>query len=120
MRITKKATHVALLFAAAKAHEDWEILTDDNGEPNAVRHTASGQWPDTPDWCSRLVPDAPGPQSAFDDGAVNPIPVANKILRGVLPRKCFRYSTSNPFCRRVCCDIDADQVLRSSRTMTSA
>jgi hypothetical protein len=33
----KKATHLALLLAAAQAHEDWEIVTDDNGEPCSIR-----------------------------------------------------------------------------------
>jgi hypothetical protein len=64
MRLTKKAIHVALLFAAAEAHEDWEILTDDNGEPNAVRHTASGHWPDTPDELAEWFVDAFPEQAA--------------------------------------------------------
>ena len=29
-------------------------------------------------WCSRLVPDAHGAQSACDDGAVDPIAIANR------------------------------------------
>src|ERR1700675_639986 len=57
-------------------------------------------------WCSRLVPDAHGAQSACDNGAVDPIPIANEVLRGIIPRKCLRYLTRNPFCRRVCCDVD--------------
>ena len=36
-------------------------------------------------WCSRLVPDAHGAQSACDDGAVDPIPIANEVLRGIIP-----------------------------------
>jgi hypothetical protein len=31
-------------------------------------------------------------------------------LWGIIPRKCLRYLTRNPFCRRVCCDIDPDEV----------
>jgi hypothetical protein len=61
-------------------------------------------------WRSRLVPDAHGAQSACDDGAVDPIPIANEVLWGIIPRKCLRYLTRNPFCRRVCCDIDPDEV----------
>src|SRR3990170_2967320 len=61
-------------------------------------------------WCSRLVPDAHGAQSACDDGAVDPIPIANEVLRGILPRKCLRYLTRNPFCRRLCRDVDPDEV----------
>jgi len=52
-------------------------------------------------WCSRLVPDAHGAQSAYDDGTVNPITIANEVLRGIVPRKCLRYLMRNPFCRRV-------------------
>ena len=61
-------------------------------------------------WCSRFVPDAHGAQSACDDGAVDPITIANEVLWGIIPRKCLRYLTRNPFCRRVCCDIDPDEV----------
>ena len=34
-------------------------------------------------WCGRLVPDAHGAQSVCDDGAVDPIPIANEMLRGI-------------------------------------
>jgi len=61
-------------------------------------------------WCSRLVPDAHGAQSAFRDGAVDPIPIANEIFRGIIPRKCLRYLTRDPFRCRVCCDVDPDEV----------
>ena len=60
--------------------------------------------------CSRLVPDAHGAQSACDDGAVDPIPFANEVLRGIIPRKCLRYLTRNPFCCRVCRDVDPDEI----------
>jgi hypothetical protein len=56
-------------------------------------------------WCRRLVPDAHGTQSACDNGAVDPIPIANEVLRGIIPRKRLGYLTRNPFCRRVCCDV---------------
>jgi len=61
-------------------------------------------------WCSRPVPEAHGAQSACADGSVDPIPITNEILRGVIPRKCLRYLTRNPFSRRVCCDIDPDEI----------
>src|ERR1700738_100694 len=61
-------------------------------------------------WCGRLVPDAHGAQSACDDAAVDPIPIANEILRGVVPRKRLGYLTRNPFRSRVCCDVDPDEV----------
>src|SRR5680860_842119 len=47
-------------------------------------------------WCSGLIPDAHGAQSACRDGAVDPIPIANEIFRGIIPRKCLRYLTCNP------------------------
>jgi hypothetical protein len=58
-------------------------------------------------WCSGLVPDTHGTQSARDDGAVDPISIANEVLRGVIPRKCL---ARNPFCRRVRGDVDPDEV----------
>src|ERR1700675_3289050 len=61
-------------------------------------------------WRGRLVPDAHGAQSACDDAAVDPIPIADEVARSLIPRKCFRYLTCNPFCRRICCDVDPDEV----------
>src|ERR1044071_3845340 len=52
-------------------------------------------------WRSRLVADAHGAQASCDDCAVDPIPIANKVLRGISPRECLRYLTGDPFCRRV-------------------
>ena len=46
--MTKEAQHIALLFVAAEAHEDWEIVTDDDGTPTGVNHKTPGDWPDTP------------------------------------------------------------------------
>jgi hypothetical protein len=61
-------------------------------------------------WRNRLVPDADGAQSACDDGAIDPIPIANGLLRDIIPRKYLGYLTRNPFCRRVCGDIDPDEI----------
>ena len=61
-------------------------------------------------WCSGLVPDAHGAQSACDDAAIDPIPIADEVTRRFIPRKGFRYLTYNPFCRRICCDVDPDEV----------
>src|SRR6476620_819043 len=61
-------------------------------------------------WCGRLVPDAHGAQSACDDAAIDPIPIADEVTRSFIPRKCLRYLTCNPFCRRICRDVDPDQV----------
>src|ERR1700675_83107 len=61
-------------------------------------------------WRGRLVPDAHGAQSACDDAAIDPIPIADEVTRSLIPRKCLRYLTCNPFGRRICCDVDPDQV----------
>src|SRR5258707_2551148 len=60
-------------------------------------------------WCGRLVPDADGTQSAPDDAAIDPVAIADEVVRSLIPRKCFRYLTRNPFCRRICCDVDPDE-----------
>jgi len=49
-------------------------------------------------------------QSACDDGAVDLIPIANEMLRGIIPRKRLRYLTCNPLCCRICRDVDPDEV----------
>src|SRR6202521_2368546 len=54
-------------------------------------------------WCGRLVPGAHGAQSACDDAAIDPIPIADEVARSFIP-------TCNPFCRRICCDVDPDEV----------
>src|SRR5712672_355631 len=61
-------------------------------------------------WRGRLVPDAHGAQSACDDRNIDAIPIADKVTRRFIPRKCLRYLTCNPFGRRICCDVDPDQV----------
>ena len=61
-------------------------------------------------WCGRLVPDAHGVQSARDDAAIDPVSIADGVARGLIPRKCFRYLTCNPFGRGICCDVDPDKI----------
>ena len=61
-------------------------------------------------WRGRLVPDAHGAQSACDDGAIDTIPIANEVLRRLIPRKCLRYLVRNPFCCGTCRDVGPDQV----------
>src|SRR3979490_1816736 len=60
--------------------------------------------------CGRLVPDAHGAQSARDDAAIDPVAIADEVVRSLIPRKCLRYLMCNPFCRRICCDVDPDEV----------
>jgi hypothetical protein len=45
---------------------------------------------------------------ASDDDAIDPIPIADEEARSLVPRKCLRYLTSNPFRGRVCRDVDPD------------
>src|ERR1700679_1072397 len=61
-------------------------------------------------WCNGLVPDAHGAQSTCDDRTIDPITVPDQVARGLVPRKLLRYLTCNPFRRRICCDIDPDEV----------
>src|SRR6267143_5757444 len=60
-------------------------------------------------WCGRLVPDAHGAQSARDDAAIDPVVIADQVARGLIPRKCLRYLTCNPFRGRICCDVNPDE-----------
>src|SRR6202051_2737880 len=61
-------------------------------------------------WCGRLVPNAHGAQAARDDAAIDPGAVADEVVRSLIPGKCLRYLTCNPFRRRMCCDVDPDEV----------
>src|SRR6266481_4610432 len=61
-------------------------------------------------WCSGLVPDAHGTQSARDDNAVDSIPISDHIARSHLPGKSLGYLTCNPLRRRVGCDVDPDEI----------
>src|SRR5258708_18937987 len=88
-------------------------------EDNDVVHTFAPDRSDQPfdkavlpgrSWCNRLVPDAHGAQSARDDAAIDPGAIADEVVRSFIPGKGFRYLTCHPFCRRICCDVDPDQV----------
>src|SRR5258705_1739019 len=88
-------------------------------QDNDVVHTLTPDRSDQPfgkailprrGWCDRLVPDAHGAQSAGDDAAIDPIAIADEVARSFIPRKCLRYLTCNPFCGRICRDVDPDQV----------
>src|SRR3979490_998641 len=61
-------------------------------------------------WGSGLVPDAHGAQSARDDAAIDPVAIADDVVRCLIPGKCLRYLTCNPLRGRVWCDVDPDQV----------
>src|ERR1700756_2259119 len=61
-------------------------------------------------WCGRLVPDAHGAQSACDNAAIDPVPIADEVVWSLIPGKCLRYLTCNPFGRGICCDVDPDEL----------
>src|SRR5882757_8700602 len=61
-------------------------------------------------WCGRLVPNAHGAQSARDDAAIDPVAIADQVVRSLIPRKCLGYLTCNPLRGRICCDVDPDEV----------
>src|ERR1700694_5747705 len=61
-------------------------------------------------WCGGLVPDAHRAQSARDDAAIDPVAVADEVVRSLIPRKRLRDLTCNPFGRGICCDVDPDEV----------
>src|SRR5450432_51424 len=88
-------------------------------QDNDVVHTLTPDRSDQPfhkailpgrGWCGRLVPDAHGAQSARDDAAIDPVAIADEVTRSLIPGKCLRYLTCNPFCRGICCDVDPDEV----------
>src|SRR5260370_2264578 len=88
-------------------------------QDNDVVHTLAPDRSDQPfgkailprrGWCGGSVPDAHGAQSAGDDAAIDPIPVMDEVARSLIPGKCLRYLTCNPFGRRICCDVDPDEI----------
>src|SRR6266566_6533267 len=82
-----------------------QALTPDRSDQSFGKAVLPGRG-----WRGRLVPDAHGAQSACNDAAIDAIPIADEVTWRFIPRKCLRYLTCNPFCRRICCDIDPDQV----------
>src|SRR3979490_525871 len=88
-------------------------------QDNDVVHTLTPDRSDQPfgkailprrGWRGRHVPDAHGAQSARDDAAIDPVPIADEVMRSLIPRKGLRYLMCNPFCRRICCDVGPDEV----------
>src|SRR4030095_6571565 len=55
-------------------------------------------------------PNAHGVQSTGDDAAIDAIPIAEEVTRRLIPRKCLGELACNPFCCRICCDVDPDKV----------
>src|SRR6267378_5628100 len=61
-------------------------------------------------WRGRLVPDAHGAKSACDNAPIDPIPIADEVVRSLIPGKGLRYLTCNPFGSRICCDVGPDEL----------
>src|SRR5450759_4290 len=61
-------------------------------------------------WRGGLVPDAHSAHSACDNAAVDPIPIADEVARRLIPREGLGQLACDPFCRRICCDVDPDQL----------
>src|SRR5258705_730088 len=57
-----------------------------------------------------LVTNAHGTEPAFDEHAVDPIPIAEQVARGLSPRECLCDLTCDPFRGRMWCDVDPDKV----------
>src|SRR5512132_4088247 len=58
----------------------------------------------------RLIPGAHGANSAHDDGAIDLIPIADEVMRRLIPGKCLSELARDPFSRRICSDVDPDEV----------
>src|SRR5258705_2815023 len=57
-----------------------------------------------------LVTNADGTKPAFDEHAVDPIPIAEQVARGLIPRECLSDLACDPFRGRMRCDVDPDKV----------
>jgi hypothetical protein len=61
-------------------------------------------------WSDRFVADAHGSQSVPDGSAVDLIPIADQVARGLIPRECLRDLACDPVRGRMRCDVDPDEV----------
>src|ERR1700736_339666 len=82
-----------------------ETLTPDRSDQPFGKAVLPGRG-----WCGRLVPDAHGKQSARDNAAIDPVPIADEVARRLVPGKSLGQLARNPFSCRVCCDVDPDEV----------
>src|SRR5262245_3890091 len=64
-------------------------------------------------WSDRFVADAHGAQSVPDGSAVDLIPIADQVARGLIPRECLRDLARDPVRGRMRCDVDPDEVSAS-------
>src|SRR5260370_40402592 len=61
-------------------------------------------------WSDRFVADAHGSQSMPDGNAIDLIPIADQVARGLIPRECLCDLARDPVRGRVRCDVDPDEV----------
>src|SRR6266436_4901792 len=61
-------------------------------------------------WSDRSVADPHGSQSVFDGSAVNLIPIADQVARGLIPRECLCDLARDPVGGRMRCDVDPDEI----------
>src|SRR5207249_11829087 len=57
-----------------------------------------------------LVTDAHGAQSACDGSAVDAIPIADQVARGLMPREGRRDLACDPIRGRISCGVDPDEI----------
>jgi hypothetical protein len=62
------------------------------------------------DAVSQFVADAHGSQSMPDGNAIDLIPIADKVARGLIPRECLCDLARDPVRGRMRCDVDPDEV----------
>src|SRR5438105_10932573 len=61
-------------------------------------------------WRDRFVAEAHGSQSVPDGSAVDLIPIADQVARGLIPRECLRDLACDPVRGRMRSDVDPDEV----------
>src|SRR5438093_11751962 len=74
-------------------------------------------------WSDRCVADAHGSQSMPDGNAIDLIPIADQVTRGLIPRKCLCDLARDPVRGRMRCNVDPHEVSAgqsASRTMMKA
>src|SRR5260370_24074755 len=61
-------------------------------------------------WSDRFVADAHGSQSMPDGNAIDLIPIADQVARGLIPRECLCDLARDPVGGRMRCDVDPDEI----------
>jgi hypothetical protein len=61
-------------------------------------------------WSARFVADAHGSQSIPDGNAIDLIPIADQVARGLIPRERLCDLARDPAGGRMRCDVDPDEI----------